>query len=144
MNLYCAVFIGDIATRQETDPLKRNWLMFETGGMSLGHVKDPKPIEDKDEALKLLGRIRGRREISVDVNFENQGVDVWLLRWVNNLYLRHIKVNMIVELRDADDHDKTLAAATMFDILVRNQIYTEMGYTYIFYVKGKIDYKEYE
>jgi hypothetical protein len=104
----------------------------------------PDPIEHKEEALKVLSRIRGRREISVACVFDNPGVDVWLLRWVNNIYVRQVKVNMIIELRDAADHDKTLAAATMFDILVRNQIYVEDGYTYIFYVKGRIDYKEYE
>jgi hypothetical protein len=144
MDLYCAVFIGDIATKDERDPLKQTWIMFRSVNVSLGHMSYPDPIEHKEEALKVLSLIRGRREISVACVFDNPGVDVWLLRWVNNLYVRHVKVNMIIELRDADDHDKTLAAATMFDIMVRNQIYVEDGYTYIFYVKGKIDYKEYE
>jgi len=87
MGLYYVVFIGDKQSRK-TKLLDVSWVRFLTWEISLGHVTDDAKLDDltnREGVSRLFLHLRSRREFSVGVNFEAEGVDPWLLRWAANL-----------------------------------------------------------
>ena len=102
LSLFYKVFCGIPATKPETKPLDRKWIVFNTADVLPRHVfaeKDfnaPDLKDDKNVGLKVLFAIRVHRKFSTYADKQNYGVNLNLFHGLNWYLHDHTKFPVLI------------------------------------------------